>query len=225
MVDEGKHHDQEGRRMMSEVRHQPSAADRAIKYFGFATSGSGEHSRSGLYLTILTRAASYSGPILRDKKTIDEVLSLTKKNNRIDHSVLGHDDRVIAWLLTIWFLTSSRNLDYYGVDNALEDAIDHNTRLRYTTGGSGDDGIVPHEVFQKAQEQKRLRKQIDEYLELIKSTSDALLLLRYEATLKRLDSKVVKEDNDVLSISDMIRNAKEEKKNRSKKGGFDRRVG
>lgn len=227
MVDEGKHHDQDGRRMMSEVRNQPSAADRAIKYFGFATSGSGEHSRSGLYLTILTRAASYSGPILKDKKTIDEVLSLTKKNNRIDHSVLGHDDCVIAWLLTIWFLTSSRNLDYYGVDNALEDAIDFNTRLRYMEGSSSTDGntVIPHEAFQKAQEQKRLRKQIEEYLELIKSTTDSLLLLRYEATLRRLDAKVERDDNEVLSISDMIHQAKEEKKNRTKKGGLDRRAG
>lgn len=218
VIDEGKHHTPEGRKLISDIRHNPQAADRAIKLFGFATSGGGEHSRSGLYLTILSRAASYSGPILKDKKTIDEVLSLTKKNNRIDHSVLGHDDRVIAWLLTIWFLTSSRNLDYYGVERALEDAIDHNTRLRYMEGreDGSSDNIVPHEAFQKAQEQKRLRKQMDEYLERIKSTSDELLLLRYEATLRRLDSKLIKEENEFLSISDMIKNAKEEKRNRGK---------
>ena len=121
-------------------------------------------------------------------------------------------------MLTIWFLTSSRNLDYYGVERALEDAIDHNTRLRYMEGreAGSSDNIVPHEAFQKAQEQKRLRKQIDEYLERIKSTSDELLLLRYEATLRRLDSKLVKEETEFLSISDMIRNAKEEKRNRGK---------
>lgn len=216
VIDGGKHHDVDGRRLIADVRNNPKAADAAVKYFGFATSGSGEHSRSGLYLTILTRAASYSGPILKDKKTIDEVLSLTKKNNRIDHSVLGHDDRVIAWLLTIWFLTSSRNLDYYGVENALEDAIDHNTRLRYNDGNSTGGNIIPHEALQKAQEQKRLRKQINDYLELIKASSDPLLTLRYEAQLRRLDTKLIHEDTDVMSMSEMIKNAKEEKSNRKK---------
>lgn len=217
IVDGGKHLTPEGKRLITSVRNDPDAGDTAIKLFGFATSGGGEHSRSGLYLTILSRAASYSGPIIKDKKTIDEILSLTKKNNRIDHSVLGHDDRVIAWLLTLWFLTSSRNLDYYGVDRPLEDAIDHQTRLRYMEGnGTTDNNIVPHEAFQKAQEQRRLRAQIDDYLERIKSTSDEILILRYEATLRRLDSKLVKEDGEHLSISDMIRNAKEEKRTRNK---------
>lgn len=223
LVDEGKHTESEYRRLITDVRNNADASDKAVKLFGFATSGGGNHSRSGLYLTILSRAASYSGPIIKDKKTIDEILSLTKKNNRIDHSVLGHDDCVIAWLLTMWFLTSSRNLDYYGIMEPLVDAIDHNTRLRYSDGGNSS--VVPHEVFQKASEQKRLRTQIDEILDLIKSTSDDLLLLRYEATLKRLDSKLVKEVGDVLSITEMIKNAKAEKRNRVKARREERKVG
>lgn len=222
LVDRNDHSDADGRRLMSEVRNRAEAADKSVKLFGFATSGSGEHSRSNLYLTVLTRAASYSGPILKDKKTIDEVLSLTKKNGRIDHSVLGHDDRVIAWLLAVWFLTSSRNLDFYGIDDPLGDAIDYNTRMKY-----GDEGgrVIPNEVFQKAAEQKRLKKTIDEYLELIKSTSDDLLILRYEATLKRLASRVETEDSDVLSIDELIRQAKEERKGKNRKGGDLKKVG
>lgn len=224
LVDEGKHHEPEYRKMISHIRNSGEADDKSIKLFGFATSGTGAHSRSGLYITILTRAASYSGPIIKDKKTIDEILALTQKNNRIDHSVLGHDDCVIAWLLAVWFLTSSRNLDYYGVDEPLADAIDHHTRLRYSDGDNASN-VIPHEVFQKAGEQKRLRTQISEILDLIKSTSDELLVLRYEATLKRLDSKLVKDDSDVLSISEMIKNAKEEKRNLAKERRAARKAG
>lgn len=224
LVDSGKHQDADYKRMMLDAKHDAQARDKTVKLFGFATSGSGEHSRSGLYLTILTRAASYSGPILKDKKTIDEVLSLTKKNNRIDHSVLGHDDCVIAWLLAIWFLTSSRNLDFYGVDEPMVDAIDHNTRLRYADG-NGVSNLVPNEVFQRAAEQKRLKAQIDELLDKIKSTSDEFLILRYESTLKRLDAKIIRDDGDVKSIAEQIKNAKEEKRNRAKARRLERKMG
>lgn len=214
LIDEGKHLTKEGRQLIHEVRSKPDQADKAIRLFGFATSGSGEHSRSGLYLTILTRAASYSGPILKDKKTIEEVLSLTKKNNRIDHSVLGHDDCVIAWLLTIWFLTSSRNLDYYGVLDPLGDAIDHQTRLRYST----EDGKVDEQSLKRTnEEQKRVREEINVYIEKIKATTDEILILRYEANLYRLEKKLIRTDNDVLSIADMIKQAKEKKYKRKER--------
>lgn len=222
LVDKGEHLTPEGKRMISEIRHRPEAADKAVRYFGFATSGSGSHSRSGLY-DMLTRAGSYSGPILKDKKTISEVLSLTKKNNRIDHSVLGHDDCVIAWLLNMWFLYNGRNLSYYGIDYPMMEAMDHNTRMRnMDTMG---DKLVAHEVFKKAQEQNRIKKQIEHYLELIKSTSDEILLLRYEASLRRLDSMYEREENDVLSMAELIKNAKEEKRNGKKKYGGLRKVG
>lgn len=218
VVDKGEHFDPDGKRMIAEVRNRAEAADRAVRYFGFATSGSGVHSREGLY-DMLTRAASYSGPILKDKKTISEVLSLTKKRGRIDHSVLGHDDCVIAWLLTIWFLTNARNLDYYGVHNPMFEAIDHVTRMRHNN--MVEDKLVAQDVFRKAAEQRRIKQKIDEYLDLIKSTSDELLVLRYEAMLDRLDSMYEREDSEIRSMAELIKSAKEEKRNKNNKyGGF-----
>lgn len=222
VVDKGEHHNPEGKRMISEVRNRAEAADRSVRYFGFATSGSGVHSREGLY-DMLTRAASYSGPILKDKKTISEVLSLSKKRGRIDHSVLGHDDCVIAWLLTVWMLTNARNLDYYGIYSPMFEAIDHSTRMRHSE--MTNDKIVAHDIFAKAAEQKRIKKQIDEYLDLIKNTSDEILSLRYEAALTRLDRLYIREDTEVRSIAELIKQAKEEKRNKNNKYGGIKKTG
>lgn len=222
IVDKSQHRDQDGRQLINNIRNNPQAADAAIRYFGFATSGGGVHSREGLY-DMLTRAASYSGPILKDKRTISEVLSLSKKRGRIDHSVLGHDDCVIAWLLTIWFLTNARNLDYYGVHYPMFEAIDHVTRMRHTD--MVEDKLVAQDIFRKAADQRRIRAKIDEYLELIKSTSDELLILRYEAMLDRLDGQYEREDNEIRSMAELIKSAKEEKKNKNNRYGGLKKAG
>jgi len=222
VVNKGEHTDPEGKRLINDVRNRPDAADKAVKYFGFATSGSGTHSREGLY-DMLTRAASYSGPILKDKQTITEVLSLSKRKGRIDHSILGHDDCVIAWLLTVWFLTNARNLDYYGVHYPMFEAIDHVARMRVTNQTA--DNVLAQDVFKKAAEQKRIRDKINEYLDLIKSTSDEILILRYEAMLNRLDGQYEREDNEVRSMAELIIQAKEEKRNKNNKYGGLKKAG
>ncbi len=62
------------------------------KYFGFTTTGTGTTARSELYGTTLRQAIKYTGDAVKDKPTIDQLLSLTIRNGRIDHPVGGHDD-------------------------------------------------------------------------------------------------------------------------------------
>ena len=66
--------------------------DRAKKYFGFATSGSGMTSRASLYGQVLSQAANNVGHLVYDKVTIDQVASLITKNGRVDHPSGEHDD-------------------------------------------------------------------------------------------------------------------------------------
>ena len=57
--------------------------DKVKTCFGYTTSGSGQHSRANLYRDTLTRAASVTGSVTRDKQLIDEITGLVIKNNRL----------------------------------------------------------------------------------------------------------------------------------------------
>jgi hypothetical protein len=78
------------------------------KHFGFATSGSGITARSRLYGNVLKGAVDYTGDKVYDIDTINQLLSLTVRNNRVDHPEGGHDDLVIAWLISYWLLIEGK---------------------------------------------------------------------------------------------------------------------
>lgn len=84
------------------------------KYIGFMTNGT---SRNFLYSTVLVDAAKTSGHLIKDANLVNEILSLVTKNGRVDHQPGGHDDMVIAWLLTWYFVKYSTNLQHYGINS------------------------------------------------------------------------------------------------------------
>lgn len=81
--------------------------------FGFPTSGP---LREALYIDIMPIATETVCTLVRDKPLIEELSTLVERRGRIDHSAGGHDDHVISWLMTHWFLRSARNLDHYGIN-------------------------------------------------------------------------------------------------------------
>lgn len=85
------------------------------KLFGFQQTGS---TRSFLYGTVLKTAARQNQHVIYDKVLSGELrgLRIDKKSGRVDHGVDGHDDMVMAWLLSGWFLMYGNNLDFYGFD-------------------------------------------------------------------------------------------------------------
>ena len=66
------------------------------KSFGFATAGSGYASRSELYSTTLTEAATNTASGIYDKTVIDQLLGLIINNNRVDHPPGEHDDTIVT---------------------------------------------------------------------------------------------------------------------------------
>lgn len=86
------------------------------KEFGYATSASGRASRDNLYGTSFTGAIKYTSNTVRDRALVDQLSSLVRKNDRIDHPDGGHDDLVISFLLGWFFLNSGKNLQYYGIN-------------------------------------------------------------------------------------------------------------
>lgn len=90
-----------------------------IKYkrlFGFMTTGP---TRSMLYGTVFRRACFSAGHMISDETLSKQLRELVEINQRIDHVPGGHDDTVIAWLLTHWFATHANNLYIYGIPKGL----------------------------------------------------------------------------------------------------------
>lgn len=102
--------------------------DKFRKYFGFSTSASGASSRDELFSTVLMSSCKYTGRYVKDRKVAAQILALEVRNNRVDHPIGGHDDLVVSWLLTYWFMLNGKNLQLYGIDS---NKILRNSQDRY----------------------------------------------------------------------------------------------
>lgn len=183
-------------------RRDPTIYDRYKRFFGFATSGSGTFSRSNLYATVLQQAIKRSCDYVYDKSLIDQINGLIVKNGRVDHEVGEHDDMVIGWLLTHWLITMSVNLSYYGIDMSMaakevEAEVDMNTLMLRA-------------------EQLQLRNNIEKLTEKLKTERDEFVSMRLEQEIRILNRRIVYEENEVFSVDELIRQAKESKKNRQR---------
>lgn len=81
------------------------------KEFGINTT---RDSRKILYGQILKIAVDDSYDRIYDRVIIDEIAALIiTRNGRVDHPVGGHDDLLISWLFTRWFLLFGEDRDRY----------------------------------------------------------------------------------------------------------------
>lgn len=174
-------------------RRTDSLYDKLKKQVGFVTTGG---RRELLYTTVLQSAAKNSGHLVRSKKLIAEVTGLVEKNGRIDHNNSGHDDLVIAWLLCHWFLTQTRNLDYYGIDA---------NRVLCKVYGTNKE-LTPTEILEHEQKQY-YQRQIEEIYERLGETTDDYLISQYEAKLKKLSQYNHGGDGETISIDALIKQA------------------
>lgn len=186
---------------MSINRRDPRVYIDFKKYFGFATSATGIASRSDLYSETLQSAGRRIGGFVRDRTTVDQITSLITVNGRVDHPKGGHDDMVIAWLLSHWILTKAKNLSYYG--------IHHNTIYeKLKIAEAIQTGIDPYTQF----EQERLRVEMEETFNKLKETTDDFLVRNLEHRLKFLNSKLIRRENEIFSIEELINSTRESKR-------------
>lgn len=186
-----RHHD-----MRSEAFY-----DKRKNTFGFNTNAA---SRMLLYSTVLQNAAKKSGFLVKDKVLSAEIRGLVEKKGRIDHNESGHDDMVIAWLMTHWFLTHARHLQHYGipVGNVMSQASEMGREMSEA------------EIEERAAQQAIL-DEIDDTLDLLKETSDELMIMRYEHRLRVLTGRVqVGEAEEANSLDALIQSAAEERQKR-----------
>jgi hypothetical protein len=169
------------------------------KAFGWATSGGGMTSRSDLYSTTLISAARNCGHMVNDKTTIDQILSLETRNGRVDHAPGEHDDAVIGWLLGHWMLTKAKNLLHYGIQ--VTDILSRNR------GGSENGGVITKEQ----REQIFYRDKIKELLGKLEQEQSEIISMKIENELRFYNSKLIIEENEVLSLDELISKTKETK--------------
>lgn len=179
--------------------------DRYKRYFGFNTSGAGRHSRDALYGDALKSALRLGGRRVHDKTLVNELLSLTIRNDRIDHRAGNHDDMVISWLLTHWFCTKARHLQSYGIDA---------TRV-FSAAKVSDREETPEDAF-RAQQQRALTKEFNMLVESLKSAEDPMLIQRMEMKLRRLSTQIDVQETTGVGIDAMIKQAQEERSRKSK---------
>lgn len=193
------------------VRNRPHEINTQFKkYFGFATSGSGRQSRSDLYGATLSDALRNSASRMYDRTLIDQTLGLVRKNDKIDHQNGKHDDLVIGFLLAHWFITKATNLAFYGIDsrNVLKKAF-------------AKKDLTPEEQF-IANEQARLKDQIQEIYERLSNEQDDFVSMRLEQELMVLNNGLREEDSEFFSIDELIQKARETRRTNKRNGQLSR---
>jgi len=175
---------------------------RAKRFFGFATSATGQTSRSELYSVTLQNAVRRCADKIKDRSLTEQITSLVVRNGRIDHDVDGKDDLVISLLLAHWFLTMGKNLSMYGIDPK-QIFIDHKPI----------ENVDPGQAYFRY-EQDQIRQKIETLYEKLKVETDETISEKIENELRYLDSRIVLMDGEYYSVDALISEARDNRKKR-----------
>lgn len=194
------HEREVNKRIYEEIEKTPLARRRMEHYekyrqlFGFNTTGA---ARDILYGSVLTSAAKRTCDSIYDRTLSGQLKQLVTKNGRIDHSSSGHDDAVISWLLTHWFLMYGNHLGYYGIDTS-------KIMLRVSADGT----VGTQKELMDQRKQIKLREELDATIERLKVTSNPHMLIRLETEIRQLNKKLVDLGTEPISIDAILNDAK-----------------
>lgn len=198
IVDNSTENKERFREIQTPLERRPQQFyDEHKKYFGFNTTAD---SRGLLYSTVIQNAAKKAGHLVHDKKLSGEIRGLVVKNGRIDHKASGNDDMVIAWLLTHWFLSHSKNLSYYGIESSL---------VMRSVSDKGRT-LTEEEVSAQAR-QHEYKAQIEGTYELLKTANNEFMIAKLETRLGGLMAKYRPSEEDAISFDALIKLAREER--------------
>lgn len=197
-------------------RRDPDIYTKYKQTFGYNTSGSGPMARSVLYSELLLQSAVRSCDHIYDKKLIDQICSLEVRNGRVDHVKNGHDDMVVAWLLSHFLLARGNNLSYYGLDVT-----------RVGMYGCDNDRVASVDSYMSStekREQSELKQKIDDAVQRLENSKDEFVAARLEQELRSLSYRVIAESSEAYNIETVIAMAREKRK-QEKKNTLARPVG
>ena len=168
---------------------------------GFMTTN---NSRSFLYDTVLQDAVKSTGHLIKDRTIINEILSLIVKNGRVDHLPGEHDDSVIAWLLTHWFVKHSKNLPHYGIDPTMCLSL-----------VSTDGALLTDEGLAQRKRLAILNIEINNLKDALLSPANVIESMKYEKILEHKIKLAQIEGDTTLNMDTIMRSINEHKVSRS----------
>ena len=172
--------------------------------FGFNTTAT---SRKTLY-GLIQEAVAVTGYGINYDKLADELINLRTKGDRIDHDSKQHDDLVISWLLTYWFIKLGANKPYYNISAAL--ALTDTKNLLDVGKQKTELPVDPSIVQFFDNVRLRISSLTDELLK----TPDNILALRLEAEIHKLSKLLPPETAKLLTIDTLLENTKLERAKR-----------
>jgi len=174
------------------------------QHFGFVTT---KTSRDTLYGLIM-EAVGNTGYGLNYPKLADELINLKTRGDRIDHDKKMHDDLVIAWLLSYWFIKLGMNKSLYGIPPGI--ALTETRNILNENNPSAAPAMEPHVVQFMGKVKAKVAQLTDELL----TTNDNLLALRLEAEIRKLVKLLPPEQSRLMTIDSIIDDAKLERNKR-----------
>lgn len=196
-------------RMTPVSQRTPAFYDRFKRHFGFNTSGSGRYSRNALYKDSLGSSVDLGGRTMNDKQLITEMLALTIKNGRIDHSNEAHDDMCVSMLLAHWVCIRGENLEYYGI----------NPKTIFSRATTRDVEQTSVEVYRDAQG-KKYKAEFDNLIEQLKGESNKMLVAKLEMRLRAISRWIDVGESSGVGIDAMIKQVQDERTRRMRTNRF-----
>lgn len=171
---------------------------RLKQHFGFNTNAK---SREEFY-GYIQEAVGMTGFGLNYDKLCDELINLKVKGGRIDHDNNRHDDLVVAWLLTYWFIKRGQSKPLYGIPMGISLVDSRNLLNNHQAENSAaNDPVVEGQINQ-------IREQITKLSDELMNTNDNILALRIEAQIRRLSQMLPIETKKLLTIDTVIEEAR-----------------
>jgi hypothetical protein len=184
-------------------RQEPNLHVKFKSSFGFATSGgTGITSRNILYSTTFIDGVKNAYDVMNDSRLIDQIAGLTIRNGRIDHAVGEHDDIIVSWLLSRFFLTRGANLDYYGIP--IETVL---SEVR----AKGKVKTMTVEEKRVDTEQIMIRKEIMKLMGKLRNAQNSFIERKYETELYALENKLILKDTETFNLNVVLREIREKK--------------
>lgn len=174
------------------------------QYFGFNTTA---RSREILY-GLIQEAVGMTGYGLNYDKLADELINLRTKGDRIDHDSKRHDDLVIGWLLTYWFIKLGANKSLYRIQAGI--ALTETRNLLETGGANKGQALEPHVV----QFLDKVKARVQVLTEELTQTNDNILAMRLEVEIRKLSKVLPPEQSRLMTVDSLLEQAKFERAKR-----------
>lgn len=170
------------------------------KDFGFNTSG---NTRQFLFDTVMNDAVQATAHLIRNVILAEELKSLIIKNGKVMHPSDGHDDCVVAWLLTHWFVKHSKNLSHYGINT-----------LTCLTLVSNDGATMSNEDIAKREMVAQLNVEIGELKQVLSSSPNIIEGVRAEKLLAHKVKQINELGDYTLNLDQIMKSINESKVSR-----------